>query len=95
LAHEAKQKAYRKNNKEVRIEKSICHLNFDYFFIGVIKQPVFPPNMMTILVLWNRKFNYYKEQCLKLVMGKHKFKIASSSKVKRMKSKTKDINMEI
>ncbi len=60
--------------KEIRIGKSICHFNFDYFFIGVIKQPICPPTMMTFFVLWNGKFNHYKEQCLKLVMGKHKFK---------------------
>jgi len=46
-------------------------------------------------MLWNRKFNYYKEQCLKLAMGKHKFKVVWSFGAKRMKSKTKDINVEI
>jgi hypothetical protein len=49
----------------------------------------------TILVLWNRKFNYYKEQCLELAMGKHKLEVVSSSGTKKMKSKTKDTNVEI
>jgi hypothetical protein len=28
--------------------------------MGMIKQSVHPPIVMTILVLWNREFNYYK-----------------------------------
>ncbi len=50
---------------------------------------------MTILVLWNKEFNYYKYQRLDITMGKHKLKVMSSFGTKRMKSKTKDINVEI
>ncbi len=48
-----------------------------------------------ILMLWNREFNYYKEQHLDTTMGKHKLKVMSSSRTKRMKSKTKDTHVEI
>jgi hypothetical protein len=51
--------------------------------------------MTMILMLWNKEFHYYKEQCLEIAMGKNKFEVASSSKAKRMKSKTKDTNVEI
>ncbi len=68
----------------------IRRLGMDYFFIGVIKQPICPPTMMTILVLWNKKFHYYKEQRLESAMGKHKFEVVLSSGTKKMKSKTKD-----
>jgi hypothetical protein len=81
--------------EEEEIEALIHHLGPDYFFIGLIKQLVRPPTMTTIFILWNRKINYYKEQCLESTMGKHKLKVASSSKAKRMKSKTKDTNVEI
>jgi hypothetical protein len=80
---------------EVGIEKSIHHLGLNYFLIGVIKQPICPPTMMTILMLWNIKFNYYKEQHLESTMGKYKFEVASFSITKRMKSKTNDIDAEI
>jgi hypothetical protein len=79
----------------VGIEESIWHLGFDYFFVGMIKQPVCPPIVKTILVLWNMKFDYYKEQLLKWRMVKHKFEVGSSSRAKQMKFKTKDTILEI
>jgi hypothetical protein len=81
--------------EEVGIEELICHLGHDFFLIGVIKQPICPPIVTTILVLWNKKFNYYKEQRLELAMGKHKLKVASSFGVKKMKSKMKNTDVEI
>ncbi len=61
----------------------------------MIKQLIRPPTVTTIFMLWNREFNYYKEQHLDTTMGKHKLKVASSSRAKKMKSKTKDIDVEI
>ncbi len=46
--------AERTREENVRIEKSIHHLDLDCFFIGVIKQLVRPPTVMTILMLWNK-----------------------------------------
>jgi hypothetical protein len=54
--------------EEVEIEELIHHLGLDYFIIKVIKQLVRPPTMMMILMLWNKEFNYYKDQCLESVM---------------------------
>jgi hypothetical protein len=65
--------------EEEEIEMLIFHLGLDYFFIGVIEQPICPPTVMTILVLWNKEFHYYKEQCLELAMGKHELEVALSS----------------
>jgi hypothetical protein len=81
--------------EEVGIEESIHHLGLNYFFVGVIKQPIRPPTVRTILVLWNREFNYYKEQPLESVMVKHKLEVGSSFRAKRMKSKMKDIDAKI
>jgi hypothetical protein len=85
----------RRREKEVGIEESIHHLGLDHFFIGVIKQLVHPPTVMTIFMLWNKEFNYYKEQPLELAMVKHKLKVGLSFGTKRMKFKTKDIDVEI
>jgi hypothetical protein len=49
----------------------------------------------TVIVLWNKEFNYYKEQSLELAMAKYKLEVGSTSRTKRMKSKTKDIDVEI
>lgn len=76
--------------EEEEIEVLICHLGMDYFFIRVIKQPICPLTMMIILVLWNRKFHYHKEQSLESAMGKHKFEVVLSFGTNKMKSKTKD-----
>jgi hypothetical protein len=96
LVYKTKWTPLRQNNKKiVGIEKSIRHLGFDYFFIRMIKWPIHPPVVKTILVSWNMKFNYYKEQLLKLAMVKHKFKIGSSSRTKQMKFKAKDTILEI
>jgi hypothetical protein len=51
--------------------------------------------MMMIFMLWNKEFNYYKEYCLELTMGKHKLEVMLFFGAKRMKSKTKDTNVEI
>jgi hypothetical protein len=52
MARKTKWEAYKKTiEEEVEIEKSIHHLGLDYFFIGVIKQPVHPPIVTTILML--------------------------------------------
>jgi hypothetical protein len=59
--------------EEVGIEKSICHLGFN--FIGVIKQPICPPIMMTILMLWSIKINYYKEQAWSQQWGNTNLKL--------------------
>jgi hypothetical protein len=48
-----------------------------------------------IFVLWNKEFNYYKEQGLESTMGKHKFEVALSSGTKKMKFKIKDTYVEI
>jgi hypothetical protein len=50
--------------------------------------------VMIIFVLWNRKFNYYNEQCLSQ-QGKHKLEVVLFFGAKRMKSKTKDTDVEI
>jgi len=50
---------------------------------------------MIILVLWNKKFNYYKDQPLDIATEKDKLKVMLFSGTKMMKSKTKDINVEI
>jgi len=92
---QSKKLTEKNNRKGNRNWKVVCHLRLDYLFIGVIKQPIHPPIMTIILVLWNRKFNYYKEQCLELTTVKHKLKVVSSSRVKRMVSKMKNIDMEI
>jgi hypothetical protein len=51
--------------------------------------------MTIILVSWNREFNYYKDRHLDITMGKHKLEVTSSFGTNRMKSKTKDTNVEI
>jgi hypothetical protein len=57
--------------EEEEIEMLICHLGLDYFFIGVIEQPICPPTVMTILVLWNKEFHYYNERAvLRISNGK-------------------------
>jgi hypothetical protein len=49
-----------------------------------------------ILELWNIKLiKYYKEQHLELAMGKQKLEDFSYFRAKRMKFKTKDIDVEI
>jgi hypothetical protein len=50
----------RTTEEELEIKELIRHLGLDYFFIGVIKRLVHPPTVMTIFVLWNKEFNYYK-----------------------------------
>lgn len=64
--------------KRIRIEQSICHLGLHYFFVGIIKQLLHVPIRSIILVLWNMKFNYYKEQSLELAMVKHKLEGGTS-----------------
>jgi hypothetical protein len=82
--------------RRIRIEWLICHLSLDYFFVGIIKQLLCLPTMSTILVLWNMKFNYYKEQPLELAIVKHKLKGGTSFRTKCMKwFETKDTTMEI
>jgi hypothetical protein len=49
----------------------------------------------TIFLLWNKEFNYYKGQPLDITTEKHKLKVMSFFGTKRMKSKTKDTNVEI
>ncbi len=51
----------RTTKEEVEIEESIHHLGLYYLFIGMIKQPVCPPTVTAIVMLWNREFNDYKE----------------------------------
>jgi hypothetical protein len=54
-----------------------------------------PPTMNTIFILWNKEFNYYKEQPLDSTMVKHKLKGGLFSTTKHMKFKTKDMTMDI
>jgi hypothetical protein len=52
--------------------------------------------MSTILVLWNMKFNYYKEHPLELAMVKHNLEGGTSFGNKHMKwFETKDTIVEI
>ncbi len=53
-----------------------------------------PPTVNVIFILWNREFNYYKEQQLNSTMVKHKLKGGMSFGTKCMKSKTKDTIVE-
>jgi hypothetical protein len=54
-----------------------------------------PPTMNTIFILWNKEFNYYKEQPLDSTMVKHKLKGGSFFATKHMKFKTKNMTMKI
>ncbi len=54
-----------------------------------------PPTVNVIFILWNREFNYYKEQPLDSTMVKHKLKGGMSFGTNCMKSKTKDTIVEI
>jgi hypothetical protein len=51
--------------------------------------------MMMIFVLWNKEFNYYKEQHLESTMVKHKLEVGLSFGAKRMKSTTKNTYVDI
>jgi hypothetical protein len=81
----------KKIEERTRIEKSIYHLGLDYLFVGIVNWVMCPPTMSTIIILWNRKFNYYKEQPLDSMMVKHELENGTSSRTNHMKSKTKDI----
>jgi hypothetical protein len=67
----------------------------DYLFVGIVNQVMRPPTVSTIIILWNKEFNYYKEQPLDSMMVKHELESGTSSRMKGMKSKTKDTTLEI
>ncbi len=85
----------KKIEERTRIEKLICYLGLDYLFVGIVNRVMRPPTMSTIIILWNREFNYYKEQPLDSMMVKHELKSGTSSRTNQMKSKTKDTTMGI
>jgi hypothetical protein len=39
--------------------------------MGIIKQSMHPP-IMSMIIVWNKEFNYYKEKPLESAMAKHK-----------------------
>ncbi len=81
--------------ESTKIKKSICHLDLNYFFVGVIKWLIHPPIVIMIIVLWNKEFNYYKELPLESTMVKHKLETRSSFRAKQMNSKTKDTIVDV
>ncbi len=70
----------KKIEERTRIEKLICYLGLDYLFVGIVNRVMRPPTMSTIIILWNREFNYYKEQPLDSMMVKHELKSGTSSR---------------
>jgi hypothetical protein len=52
-------------------------LRFDYFFVGIYKEPQELPYKTYIVVFWNWEFNLYKKQ--KLAVGKMKHEMEESS----------------
>jgi hypothetical protein len=51
--------------------------------------------MKMIIILWNREFNYCKELPLESIIVEHKLEARLFFRAKWMKSKTKDISIDI
>ncbi len=48
--------------KQQRLEFHVLQFGFDFFFVGVYRKPPLSPHQL----LWNQKFNLYKEKIVKM-----------------------------
>jgi hypothetical protein len=52
--------------KQHHLEFHVLQFGFDFFFIGVYREPLLFPHQKLVIVLWNWEFNLYKEQVVKM-----------------------------